>query len=280
MSISVNEGILPKNGRIDVIEAGNPESDRQLVLLHGLGSTSEQFSPLIELTDHGAHLILFTFPGHDRNIFKDPKLETSFEGFCNLVIEACDALDIQSAKFCGISMGSAISLKVAVRRPDLCDGLIVVRPAWLTEDSPANLKLIGLIAKLFEEHSADEVLELLEADPDFQEIEQDVPGAAESLRACVTRPLGQTHASVLAAIFRDAPFRRLNELRNVRCPAVVIGTNADPLHPVELARQTANALPDARLEILPPKYLDPEAYDAAFVKVVGDVLNISNGDMK
>ena len=280
MSISVYDKKAHKNSQLHIGEVGNPASDRQLVLLHGLGGNAEQFSHLIELIDHGVYLIKITLPGHDRNVLEDPELKPSFDSLCDLVIDHCDTVGIRSAHFCGISMGSAIALKIAAKRPELCKSLIVVRPAWLTEEQPKNLRLIGLIGDWFADHSADRVLELLEESPEFKDLTQDVPGAAQSLRGVVNRPQAERHSIVLNAIFRDAPFRRLNELRNVHCSVVVIGTNADPLHPVELARQTANALPNARLEILPPRYLDPEAYEAAFLRVVGEVLNIPNGDPK
>lgn len=280
MSISVNSGKSPKTGENHQIELGDLASNRQLMLLHGLGGTTGQFSCIFELADHDTHLVAITFPAHDRNVLVNPEVEPSFESFCDLVIDHCDAHGIRSAHFCGISMGSAIALKIAAKRPDLCKSLIVVRPAWLTEDQPKNLELIGLIADLFTDHPADEVLELLEATPEYQEIAEDVPGAAQSLRSVVTRPLAERHAPALKAIFKDAPFHRLNELRAVTCPVVVIGTNADPLHPMELARQTANTLPNARLEILPPRYLDPDAYEDAFLRVVADALNIPTGELK
>ena len=280
MTISVSERDAPKNIQLLTEDFGDPTSDRRLVLLHGLGSSTGQFSNLFELVDHDIYLLAVTLPAHDRNVLENSDLELSFEIFSDLVIELCDRLGIHSANFCGISMGSAIALKVAAKRPDLCNDLIVIRPAWLTERKPKNLQLIGIVGDLFAKHSADKVLELLEASSENKELELDVPGAAQSLRSIVTRPMAELHAPVLSAMYNDAPFRRLNELRSIRNAVVVIGTNADPLHPVEFARQTVNALPNARLEILPPRYLDPEAYQAAFLRVVVEALGIPKGELK
>ena len=38
----------------------------------------------------------------------------------------------------GISMGAASTLHIAVHRPDIVRGLILVRPAWIVEPAPAN----------------------------------------------------------------------------------------------------------------------------------------------
>ena len=158
MTISVNERDVPKNMQLLTEELGDPTSNRRLVLLHGLGSSPGQFSSLFELGDHDMHLLAVTLPGHDQNVLENSDLELSFESFSDLVIELCDRLGIHSANFCGISMGSAIALKVAAKRPDLCNDLIVIRPAWLTERRPKNLQLIGIVGDLFAKHFADQVV--------------------------------------------------------------------------------------------------------------------------
>ena len=40
----------------------------------------------------------------------------------------------------GISMGAAMALRLAVTRPDLVRGLILVRPAWVAQAAPANMQ--------------------------------------------------------------------------------------------------------------------------------------------
>jgi pimeloyl-ACP methyl ester carboxylesterase len=39
----------------------------------------------------------------------------------------------------GISLGAAISLRLAVKRPDLVRALVLARPAWLTASAPENM---------------------------------------------------------------------------------------------------------------------------------------------
>jgi len=249
-----------------------------LVLVHGLGASARQFDELVDLASARMRLICINLPGHG-GTFSDPQSDpVSFSAFRNLLIRLCDDMGIRNAVFCGISMGAALSLMVAAQRPDLCRYVMAIRPAWLTESGPSNLRLIERIGDLFDKYDSAAVQAEIEGDPAYREMAQDVPRAAQSVLAAITRQHAKRHAPVLAAMVRDAPFRRLAELREVRCPVCVIGTNADALHPVELAYQTANALPKARLEILPPRYLEPEAHARALKQLIREVVALTDGE--
>ena len=249
-----------------------------LVLVHGLGASSQQFADLVEIASDRLRLICVNLPGHGENICDPNSRPASFADFRDALISLCDHLGIQKAVFAGISMGSALSLMVAARRSDLCSAVIAIRPAWLTEANPCNLHLIGHIGARLSEDSVEEVRTEIEAHPDFKSIARDVPLAAASILAAIDRPHAKAHAPVLSAMTADAPFQRVTDLREVTCPICVVGTNADALHPVEIARQTANALPNARLEFLPPRYLEPQAHAAALKRLIQDIVALNIGE--
>lgn len=249
-----------------------------LVLIHGLGASSDQFADFLNFGDQGIRLLLVDLPGHARNVCPDPARDAGFENFSSLIIDLCERLKLRNSVFCGISMGSALSLKIAAKRPDLVRHVVAVRPAWLTSPKPVHLKLIGRIGELFENHGAEEVLARLEAVPSYRELAADVPGSAASVRGVVTRDNARDHAPVLTAIYGDRPFARLADMRAVECPVDVLGTNADALHPIALAHQTANALPNARFGILPPRYLEPAAHAAALKETLWNVMHQPHGD--
>ncbi|MBV8227403.1 MAG: hypothetical protein JO232_19680 [Verrucomicrobia bacterium] len=72
----------------------------------------------------------------------------------------------------GISMGAAISLHLAVHRPEVARGLILARPAWITASAPANqspnLEVGRLLADLSQEN-ARQAFETSEAAPQTSE---------------------------------------------------------------------------------------------------------------
>ena len=73
----------------------------------------------------------------------------------------------------------------------------------------------------------------------------------------------------------DAPFGSMDELRAVGVPALVVATEADPLHPAAMAEAVHGALPESALEMAPPRYLEPEAHAAAVrervLRFVGEI---------
>jgi pimeloyl-ACP methyl ester carboxylesterase len=61
------------------------------------------------------------------------------------VLLLCFATFIESRELAplvvgGVSLGAAIALRLAVRRPELVCGLILARPAWVTRAAPDNMK--------------------------------------------------------------------------------------------------------------------------------------------
>ena len=59
----------------------------------------------------------------------------------------------------GISMGAAISLRLAVKRPDLVKALVLARPAWLTEPAPENMTPNAEVGRLLRERAPEEAKE-------------------------------------------------------------------------------------------------------------------------
>ena len=59
-------------------------------------------------------------------------------------------------------------------------------------------------------------------------------------------------------------------------PALVIGNQRDPIHPSKIAEAWAQALPNARLVEVPPRYEDPVGHIRKFRKEVADFLAALN----
>ena len=240
---------------------------KTFVFLHGLGSSHQQFDFIRSVVPEGVNLLMVDFPGHGVNVTKmDPA--PSFDGFTKLLCAVCDHLGIQRATFVGLSMGAALSLRCATQRSDLVSQMILIRPSWLASTCPPHLSLIDRCGTWLTGNDSAKAVRFLESDAEYCEMQQDVPRAAASVRGLFNRPYATEHASTLRAMYHDRPFATLSDLRNISAPATVIGTHADQLHPIAIANATANALPAANLQVLPPRYLRPDDHARALIDII------------
>ena len=232
--------------------AGTP-----FVFLHGLGADSSQsLTALAGLS--GLELICPDLPGHGRTAGSD----FSFAHFADLAIGLLDALGIERAVFGGISMGAAVSLRVALQAPDRVDGLVLVRPAWIDRAALPHLALVGRIGR-WQEAMPAAAADRLAIDPEFLAIGEDNAAAGQSIAGLLLRPQAAASAGVLSAMVHDRPFARLSDLEAIACPALVLANEDDPLHPVAVAHDIFGRLPVARYQLVPSRYRKPQAHAAA-----------------
>lgn len=245
-----------------------------MVLVHGLGASHMQFSHLVQEAGGVIATLVIDLPGHGENVLAENE-PIGFEAFADLILSLCDELKLEELIFAGISMGSALALICAAKRPERVQEVVAIRPSWLAETAPDHLSLVDRCGEWLSVGSIETALAKLEADPGYIELRDDVPLAAASVRGLFDRRHAMAHASVLSKMFHSRPFNSLNDLRNIKTPVVVIGTHADSLHPIAIANATANALPNATLKILPPRYLQPEKHQAALTQLILDKAGVA-----
>ena len=96
-----------------------------LVCLHGLTRNSEDF---VELAGHlkpSRRVLALDFRGRGRSDF-DPNYRNYFPTtYANDVVEWLDHLEIESAVFCGTSLGGIVTMVLAEQAPELFAGAII-----------------------------------------------------------------------------------------------------------------------------------------------------------
>jgi pimeloyl-ACP methyl ester carboxylesterase len=157
-------------------------------------------------------------------------------------------------------MGACIALRLAVTRPHLVGALVLARPAWLTNEAPANMAPNALVGELLESHSASEARARFEATPLVAQLALEAPDNLASLRGFFARePLGTT-AELLTRISADGPGVSKADLRALKIPVLVIGHSKDYVHPLYLAKELASLIPQAQFVEIMPKASDPARY--------------------
>ncbi|SDH14198.1 Alpha/beta hydrolase family protein [Lentzea fradiae] len=134
----------------------------------------------------------------------------------------------------GVSLGAHVAARWAAGNPDKCAGLVLALPAWT---GPAGDAPAALAARVSARVVADQGLETALA------------GTTGWLRDELSRAWrgygDQLVPHLEEASASEAP--TLDELRSLRVPTGIVGCTDDPVHPIEVAREWADALPRAVL---------------------------------
>lgn len=225
---------------VEVLGEGSPVT----VVAHGLTQSRVElqlFAPFVPGTK-----VLFDFRGHGESERPGPG-SYRMENFAADVEAVADAHG--STVLMGASLGGGATLRLLRRRPDRFERLVVLLPARLEREvgsEGARGRLLRL-AEHLERHPLEEaaarVLAAEEAEGAF-----DGSAAAKELRhAALLRMNGDGMPHAIRESLDDPPLTDTEPLRRVRAPALVIGQEGDPVHEAWVARELAEALPNAEL---------------------------------
>jgi pimeloyl-ACP methyl ester carboxylesterase len=135
----------------------------------------------------------------------------------------------------GISMGAASTLHLAVHRPEIVRGLILVRPAWIAASAPANNSPNAQVGRLLMDLSQEDARKAFEVSETARRLAEIAPDNLASLRGFFSREPQATTAALLQAIAGDGPGVSEENLRNLDTPTLIIGQEIDYIHPLSYA---------------------------------------------
>ncbi|GGK40934.1 alpha/beta fold hydrolase [Nocardia camponoti] len=139
----------------------------------------------------------------------------------------------------GISLGAAIALEWVSRNAHATVGVIAALPAWTGPDTtscPAAL-------------SASVTAEQLRADGLAAVVERMRASSPEWLAEALTRSWHTQWPDLPQALDEAAAYQwpTLDALAAIEVPVAVIGASDDPVHPVAVAHEWADAMPNGRV---------------------------------
>jgi pimeloyl-ACP methyl ester carboxylesterase len=169
----------------------------------------------------------------------------------------------------GVSMGAALALRIAVRHPERVRALILVRPAWLWERAPDNMRPYAEVARCLVHGDR----AAFEASPTARRLAAEAPDNLASLLKFFDRPNPRLVASLLAAIAADGPGADEAEVRAIRAPTLAVGNAVDAAHPIGYARRLAETIPGARFVEVAAKALDPVRHAAEISEAIAAFVN-------
>jgi pimeloyl-ACP methyl ester carboxylesterase len=213
---------------------------------------------------------------------RTPKVPYSLSDMADDALGLMSAIGVERAHIVGGSMGGMIAQLIAIHNPDKTKSLTSIMSTTGRRDLPQGDP--AALAQLAKGPASSRREDLIEngvnvrhalAGPGF-------PSTETEIRALVERvvdrapydPAGVARqwAAVVAASPRNAV------LNSVRCPALVLHGDSDPLFPVAAAKDTADSIPSAKLVIVPGMgHGVPESLAPILLKRIGDFVTKAEG---
>lgn len=213
-----------------------------VLLLHGLGSRSEDWQLQIPVFARQYRVITADMRGHGRSA--KPPGPYSVPMMAADVLGLLDALGSDAAHVIGLSMGGMIAFQLAADRPERVRSLVIVNsgPELVARTLPERLRILQrlLLARLFNPERTARFL----GPRLFPKPEQ------EQLRALFTAQWAQNDPRAYRAAMRAlVGWSVLDRVGAIACPTLVISGDRDYTPPAAKAAYVA-LMPNARLEVL------------------------------
>ncbi|MFB9985045.1 alpha/beta fold hydrolase [Mesorhizobium kowhaii] len=218
---------------------------------HGLGGDAQQVARIFPQSDR-FNLTTIECAGHGGSTDPEPRA-FSLESFYR-------DLDIYTAEHFprgfvagGISMGAALALTLAIRKPASIRALILVRPAWFLSKSPANLEPIRLVGELLQRYTRKEALGMFLESDLCSQIKESSPDNHGTLIDYLGDHQPKWLGKLLTDITGDGFELSATQLEDINVPTFIIGVEADEIHPLALAEQFHRLIPGSRFAKVPRK---------------------------
>jgi len=222
---------------------------------HGLAANIEQIKNLL-LDLEGCCIYGIDCPGHGHSIMV-PDEDISFRSYAHHVLDFATSNGINHAVYGGLSMGSGIALHMALHDPHQVKALILLRPAWLHQPRPNNLKVLLEAIPFMEK---DLGIEHFKTNGSFQNIDKVLPSAGQSILGIFGNHQQKALSQVIDRMVNDTPYSNPSDLKDINCPCLIIGCEDDPLHPYAIAESLHEHIKGSILEKVVSRYIDENTY--------------------
>jgi pimeloyl-ACP methyl ester carboxylesterase len=255
----------------------NGSHNGAIVLLHGLGGDLGQLWGITpgEVGGRPTPMLAADAREHGRTRAADVE-PLSFDVMAEDLTSLADNLQLgPKLVLVGVSMGAATALAVATKYPGRLHALVMVRPAWLHQPVPENLRVFPEVARLLRAEGPVRGRAMFQKSAQYREIKAVSPSGAASLLGQFDQPEAVARARRLEEMPSSVPYQDPRSLGSLSVPVLVIGAPSDPVHPIGYAEELASLVPGSRLSVLTSRDLSPERnradLEAAVTRFLADL---------
>ncbi|MBS1694768.1 MAG: alpha/beta fold hydrolase [Actinobacteria bacterium] len=254
----------------------NPGGAQLVVLLHGLGADHRQ--PLDLIAGHrldGAAVLAPDARAHGGTPIVGGPADFRFDALVADLAALIAQLG-QAGKpthLVGVSMGAAIALRAALRRDVDVRSLTLVRPAFTAQSLPPNLAVMAHIGAALGEPDLTAARARFADSAGYRAVAAVSALGAASLMAQFDAPDAVARAERLRSVPTNTAYSDPGELAAIAAATLVVGTERDPVHPMDVARAWGDAIGGSHLAVIPPRDDDPVASATRAHEVVCDHLS-------
>lgn len=113
--------IATARGRIGYLGAGDGDAT-PIIFLHGVGQDKGAWAPQLAHFGTSRRAIAFDYPGYGESEFAEGATR---DDYAAAILAAMDALGIDRAHVCGLSLGGVIAIAMHAAAPERCASLII-----------------------------------------------------------------------------------------------------------------------------------------------------------
>lgn len=108
-------------GVIGIAANGTPEGEA-ILFLHGVGSAKEVWRPQLDHFQGRRAAVAIDYPGYGESEFRP---NATREDFARAAVAALDAMGLERAHICGLSLGGVVAIAMHALAPHRCASLII-----------------------------------------------------------------------------------------------------------------------------------------------------------
>ena len=209
-----------------------------ILFLHGVGSDKSVWAPQLAHFGKARLAVALDYPGYGES---EPREDATRDDFAEAMLAAMDALGIDRAHVCGLSLGGVVAIAMHSAAPDRCASLILADTFAVHPDGQAIYQRgVEASASVGMRAIAEQRVGVLLA-----------PDTADDIR----REVVETMAGIDPAAYRiGARAVWLADQRDraaaIDVPALVVVGDLDPVTPPALSVELASLIPHSRLEVI------------------------------